>query len=78
MTEKIIQLILIIAFMPLFYWLGKSIVYMTLCKFFGVNVTYTEEKNGVLVTKKVRVNNETSFKELAELYKKIEKQGKTQ
>jgi len=78
MTEKIVSIILIVALMPLFYWLGKTFVYMTLCKLFGVIVTYKEEVNGVLVTRRVRVKNDTSFEELATLYKKMEKQGKTQ
>lgn len=78
MTEKIILLILIIAFMPLFYWLGKTIVYLILCKFFGMNVTYKEEVDGVLVTRKVRIHDNTSFEELTELYKKMEKREKMQ
>ncbi|PCK29500.1 hypothetical protein [Pseudoalteromonas piscicida] len=78
MTEKIVLIVLIIALMPLFYWGGKTVVYITLCKFFGMIVTYKEMENGVLVTRKVRVNNDTSFEELTELYKKMEKREKMQ
>ncbi|MFK3858309.1 hypothetical protein [Pseudoalteromonas rhizosphaerae] len=78
MTEKIVSIILIVALMPFFYWLGKTVVYMVLCKFFGINVTYKEEVDGVLVTRRVRVKNDASFEDLAALYKKMEKQGKTQ
>ncbi|WP_289075920.1 hypothetical protein [uncultured Pseudoalteromonas sp.] len=78
MTDKIVFIILIIALMPFFYWLGKTVVYMVLCKFFGVNVTYQEKVDGVLVTRKVRVNNDTSFEELTALYEKVQKRGQTQ
>lgn len=58
MTEKIFIILLIVALMPLFYWLGKNVVYLTLFRLFGMNVTYKEKVNGVLVTKKVRVKND--------------------
>ncbi|TMP27198.1 hypothetical protein CWB99_15895 [Pseudoalteromonas rubra] len=78
MTDKIVVIILIIALMPLFFWLGKTIVYIALCKFFGVNVTYKEDVDGVMVTKKVRVNSKTSYEELVALYKKTQQRGKVQ
>ncbi|MGK2236817.1 MAG: hypothetical protein ACI85L_001980 [Pseudomonadota bacterium] len=58
MTQKIFIILLIVALMPLFYWLGKNVVYLTLCRLFGMNVTYKEKVNGVWVTKKVRVKND--------------------
>ena len=76
MTEKIVLLSLIIALMPPCYWLGKTIVYLILCKYFGVNVTYTENVDGMQVTKKVRVNSKTSYEELVALYKKKQEQGR--
>lgn len=58
MKERIFIIFLIVALIPLFYWLGKSVAYLTLCKLFGMNVTYKEKVNGVLVTKKVRIKND--------------------
>ncbi|CAI86605.1 hypothetical protein [Pseudoalteromonas translucida] len=58
MTEKIVLIILIVALMPLFYWLGYTVVYITLCKLFGKIVTYKEEVDGVFVIKKVRVKSD--------------------
>lgn len=58
MTQKIFILLVIVALMPLFYWLGYTAVYITLCKLFGKIVIYKEEVDGDLVTKKVRVKND--------------------
>ncbi len=55
MTEKIVSILLIVALMPFCYWLSKTVVYLALCKLFGVIYTYKEKVNGVFVTRKIRV-----------------------